>query len=187
MFQLNMSSAAGLHTNSWIIYACDVCKTCLQPFHSIFFFLLHASINRSYSRWTPWLFWYCCMFCQAERPLETHSQKCQVSFTRSLCERCSTGTTDLKMSLAGAPSRAHKGRWWQQLQRSLLIPNQAPLFLTITDGTEITDIMIHPCDDVSGIVIMEICTYIIQEKVQLCSLNFHRDKECHYVQHYTKT
>lgn len=135
------------------------------------FSLSIASINRSVSCWTPWPFWCFCMFCQDEHDLETHS----------LCECCSTEMTQLKMSLAGAPLRAHKGHWWQQLQRSLLIPDLPPLFLTITDGTGITGILIHWCQDVSGIVIVQIYAYVIREMVQLRSLNFNAEKEFDYV------
>lgn len=69
-----------------------------------------------------------------------------------------------------------------------MIPNQPPLFLTIADGPDITDILIRSCEDVSGIVSMEICTYIIQKKVRLCILNLNVDEGFYYIQtHYTKT
>lgn len=68
-----------------------------------------------------------------------------------------------------------------------MIPDLPPLFLTITDGTGVTGIPIHWCRDVSGIVIVQICTYVIREMVELRSMNFNAEKEFDYVEwHYTK-
>jgi len=86
--------------------------------------------------------WRIYMFCQDEHCLETHRLP-RVSFALLPEELFSIGTIELKMSLAEAPLRAHKGHRCHWLQRNLLIPNLPQSCLAITVTPEILIMNIH--------------------------------------------